>query len=862
MTRIRNWIHKLFPVAVLIVLALGDGRVELSASNPGKSPPPYLSPEESQRHFHLPEGYRLELVLSEPTISNPVLTVFDGNGRMYVAEMRTYMEDLDATGEKARLSRVSMHWSSTHEGVYDRHSVFIDGLLLPRMLLPLRDSLLVQETDSGEIYEYRDTNGDGVADQKTLFFSGKAFLANMEHQPSGLIWCMDNWIYSAVNSTRIRWTPQGVIKETTPSNGGQWGLTQDDDGKPWFINGGSEIGPLNFQQPIIYGAFRMKDESPPGFKEVFPLVAIPDVQGGAIRFRPQEKTLNHFTATCGNDIFRGDRLPKDLRGDLLFCEPVGRLVRRAKITSDDGITRLSNAYPGSEFIRSTDPYFRPVNLATSPDGTLYLTDMYRGVIQQAQWIKPGSYLRGVVEGIGLQQHFGRGRIWRLVHDGFNPGPLPRMIEENVDQLVRYLEHPNGWWRDTAQRHLVLRQDMSALPALRSLARSHASAVTRMHALWTLEGLNALDMSLVQETLNDADPRVRIAAMRAGESILPRGHALFHGEIKTRLRSPEPEIAIQAMLTLHRMKGDDAKRVIQEVGHTHPSRGVKEIAAQLTTPLSSQLSLQSSGPQKERLIEGQSIYLNLCFACHGFDGKGTPIPGSQATLAPALSNSPIVLGHADGTIRALLHGIARPGGGEAGDGIMPPMGANDDAWIAAIVSYIRTGFGNTASMVTPEDVTKVRAEQAQRTEPWSREELLLRTPQELRNQTAWIGTSNYLDPETQAGLPVALPPSKVFSTDTPQTPGTWLAVELPELVNLCAVRFASLKSPRNYPRDYRVEVSADGTVWNSVAEGIGFGEGPIFEKNFSPTLVRRIRIVLAQPANLPWSIDDLKLFVAP
>jgi hypothetical protein len=192
---------------------------------PPKPPSPaYLSPKESAKLVQLPPGYRLELVLSEPDIREPVISVFDGNGRFYVAEMRTYMQDADGKDQKAATSRVSLHWSSQRDGTFDRHAVFVDHLLLPRMVLPLKDSVLIQETDTGDVYEYRDTNHDGVADDKKLFHAFEKRSANLEHQPSGLVWAMDNWIYTTYNAERVRWTPQGAIKEPTGPNGGQWGL--------------------------------------------------------------------------------------------------------------------------------------------------------------------------------------------------------------------------------------------------------------------------------------------------------------------------------------------------------------------------------------------------------------------------------------------------------------------------------------------------------------------------------------------------------------------------------------------------------------------------------------------------------------
>ena len=251
------------------------------------------------------------------------------------------------------------------------------------MILPLAEGVLVNETDTDDLWYHVDTDGDGVADKKELWYAGGKRGGNLEHQASGLIWSQDNWIYASYNSYRLRFTGLGraPLKEPTPGNGGQWGLTQDDYGKPWFVNAGGEIGPLNFQVPIVYGGFGVKHQVAPGYAEVWPAIGLADVQGGPPRFRPGDKTLNHFTATCGPDLYRGDRLPPDLRGDLLFGEPVGRLIRRTKVEVKDGLTYLRNAYEKTEFIRSTDPNFRPINIVTGPDGTLSIVDMYRGIIQ-------------------------------------------------------------------------------------------------------------------------------------------------------------------------------------------------------------------------------------------------------------------------------------------------------------------------------------------------------------------------------------------------------------------------------------------------------------------------------------------------
>ena len=200
-------------------------------------------------------------MLTEPDIAEPVMVAFDGNGRMYVAEMRTYMQDADGTGEQQPFSRVSRHEDTDGDGVYDKHTVFADKLLLPRIMLPLDDRIIIGETNSDDLYIYRDTNGDGVADEKTLWYQGGPRGGNMEHQPNGLVWAMDNGLYSTYHDYRLRFGADGkAVKETIPVNGGQWGLTQDDWGKVWFVNAGNETGPVHFQQHIIYGQFTAPNE--------------------------------------------------------------------------------------------------------------------------------------------------------------------------------------------------------------------------------------------------------------------------------------------------------------------------------------------------------------------------------------------------------------------------------------------------------------------------------------------------------------------------------------------------------------------------------------------------------------------------
>ena len=850
-------------VTIVVAIATTSGfAANLTNSFPPKLPIPALSAAEELTTFEMKPGYHLELVLSEPEIKEPVIVAFDGNGRMFVAEMRSYMQDIDGQNQHEAVSRVSLHWSSKGDGHYDKHTVFADKLILPRMLLPYGDGVLIGETDTSDIYLYRDTNGDGVADQKTLWFAGGPHGGNLEHQPNGLLLSMDNWMYSTYNAYRLRARGTNVLKEPTAPNGGQWGIAQDDFGKPWFVNAGGERGPLNFQQPIVYGDFTAKDEFAPGFRAVWPLVGLADVQGGKSAYRPKDNTLSHFTATCGDEVFRGDRLPTDLRGDLLFGEPVGRLIRRTKIQVSDGITKLSNPYEAEqgEFIRSTDPNFRPINMTTAPDGTLYIVDMYRGIIQEGAWVRKGDYLRKVVEQYQMQNNIGRGRIWRLVHDDFQPGPQPRLNDETPAQLVTRLEHPNGWWRDTAQKLLILRNDKSVVPALQTMARSSHNPLAQIHALWTLEGLDALDPTLIREKLKAEAAPVRSAAIRVSESLFKRGEKSLLEDVQALMRDKDPNVVIQAMMTVNFLKLPEAKQLINAALEHNDSEGVEFIGRLLITPPKEEKTpIPFTVAEKQLLDHGRIIYRELCFSCHGLDGRGAVVPGitNGLTLGPPLRDSKTVLGYADGAINVVLHGLNGPVEGKTYTAQMVPMKSNDDEWIASVVSYIRNSFGNHASCIPTQDVARLRAATASRTEPWDVEELRASLPKPLQSQKQWKLSASH----NKGSLPAAVDgyPATRYDSGGWQTPGMWVEIELPHETTVTALQLDSTQSPDDFPRGYKVELSLDNTAWGQPV-ATGQSALPVTGIAFAPTKARFIRITqTGTVANRFWSIHELGIY---
>jgi len=847
-----------------------------------------LTAAEQQKLFILQPGYRIDPVLVDPQIEQPGSIAFDGNGRMYVLELRTYMLDADATGELAPTSRISRWEDRDNDGVYETGTTFVDGLIFPRFVTPLGDGvILTKESNAGEVWMYTDTNSDGVADKRELFTTDFGRSANVEHQEAELTWLMDNWMYATRNAIRLRWTPNGAIREPIGNPGGSWGITQDDEGR-MFSQGGASGVPGYFQFPVHYGAFAHPQELAEGLRIPYGApVKIGDMQGGMDQVRMPDGSLNSTTAGAGADVFRGHRLPPDLKGDYFYGEVVARVVRRLDVRKTEGLTQLANVYQDrqDEFLKSTDPLFRPVGLQTAPDGTMYITDMYRGIIQEGQWTQRGTYLRSKIEQYQLDKVIGNGRIWRLSHESLaRDTARPRMYDETSAELVAHLAHENGWWRDMAQQVLVLRQDQSVAPALRAMARSHVSPVARLHALWALEGIGALDVGLVRELMRDPDVRARVQALRVSESLYKAGDKSLADDYLRLARDADADVSAHAVLTLHVLNVPDARAVIAEVAAVSKSAGVLHVAKTiLDAPPASAAggnsTVNRTVDELSLLGTGQAVYGQLCSECHGPTGLGTPA-GAGQTIGPALAGNTRVTSHPEYVIKSLLHGLSGPIEGRAyAGGVMVPMGNESNEWVAALSSYIRTNLTNNAFTVTPEMVANVRASSAGRSTPWTYPELSASVPSLLVPQSSWNVTASHRAPSRigMTGEPAGAFDFEGWTTGTSQEPGMWWQVELPAAENLAEIHFYSpngagggggrgrggpaVPPQTTAPRGYQILLSMDGTRWSApVAEGTA--NGNMTAISWAPARARFLRIT--QTATVPgspaWSMLETKLYV--
>ena len=815
------------------------------------------SPEESMAMIELQEGYRIELVAAEPMVDEPAAIAFDGDGKLYVCELNTYMQEIDGKDQLEPTCRVVLLEDTDDDGRMDKRSVFVDGLRMPRMVQPIDDRVLIRETDTFDLYCYRDTDGDGVADEKKLVYEGGPRGGNLEHQPSGLDWNIDNWMYVTYTNKRYRWVGDHVIAEDLPHGSGQWGVTHDDVGRNFFCTAGGENPAMNFQRPHVYGQISLPGEQADGFREVFPLVQIPDVQGGRGRFRADSLTLNAFTGCAGQHIFRGDRLPADFYGDYIIPEPVGRLVRRAKVTNQNGKIVVSNATPGTEFLRSRDANFRPINAKTGPDGCLYICDMYRGIIQEGNWVRPGSYLREVVENHGLDKNIHRGRIYRIVHESTQRGSKPQMLKASTAELIGHLSHPNGWWRDTAQKLIVVRQDTSAIPQLKELAKNGENPLGRLHALWTLDGLNNFGEELIVVTLGDSDARVRAAAVRLCEPELIKGNRTLLERLEAVKNDPDIEVAIQWVLSLGRTGIDGGQALIEAANAVHPDN---EALARITEIGRAQI--EDAKRRKERskfLAMGEQHFQTICIACHGPDGKGTPAPGlGDVTLGAPLAGSPRLLGRKDIPIRIILKGMHGDLDGKSYPGPMLPLETYDDEWLAAVLTYIRQSWGNKAPGISKEDVAQVRASIAERKEMYHSSEILAMTPVPRREMRKWKFSASHNVKEIKRAIDGNI--GTRWSTSAVQQPGMWFAFDMGDTRELTSITLRAEESPDDYPRSYAVEVSDDGAHWQEIVATTQSSKSPVTEILLPPTKTRHVRITQNGRADGKfWSIHQLEVF---
>ncbi|MBI2824468.1 MAG: c-type cytochrome [Planctomycetia bacterium] len=562
-------------VASIARPARGD-EPDLSAELPRVAP---VEAAEAVATIEVKPGFAIEQVAAEPLVTSPVAMAFDARSRLYVVEMRDYSEDAEG-----HLGRVRLLADTDGDGHFDTSSLFAEGLSWPTAVICYDDGIFVGAAP--DILYLKDTDGDGRADVTRKVFTGFS-RGNVQGLVNSFAWGLDNRIHGATSSAGgvvrraddekarevslsgrdFAFDPRTLDFEAT-SGGAQHGMSFDNWGRKFVCSNSDHIQLVMFEDRYIARnpyltapSARLSIAADGPQAEVYRISPVEPWRLVRTRLRvagevpgPIEgggRASGYFTSATGITIYRGNAWPAEMAGVAIVGDVGSNLVHRKRL-DPKGLELVARRIDErSEFVASRDIWFRPVQFANAPDGTLYVADMYREVIEHPLSLPPL-----IKKHLDLTSGRDRGRIYRIVPAGFKQEKPANPADASTAELVATLARGNGWHRDTAARLLYERQDRAAIAPLEKLSAHSSSPEGRMHALHALAGLNALRPEVVLARLDDADPHVRQHAVRLAE-----GLANGSGEIRQQLfamaeSEPDPLVRYQLLFSLGEVRASE------------------------------------------------------------------------------------------------------------------------------------------------------------------------------------------------------------------------------------------------------------------------------------------------------------------
>lgn len=542
-----DYVRPFLAASVLAIAAWGQDPVVDSLDRDYSTELPRIAPLEPQAalaSFEIHPDFRMDLVAAEPLVRDPIAMAFDERGRLFVVEMRGYSEQ-----REENIGAVQLLEDKDGDGIYDAASDYVDGLAWPTAVACYQGGAFVAVPP--DILYCKDTDGDGRADTREIVFTGFG-LENVQGLLNSFTWGLDGRIHGATSSSGANVTKPGAaspplslrgrdfsfdprtLEIRAESGGGQHGLTFDLYGNEFVCHNSRHIIHVVYEDRYI--------ARNPYLKAPSPLIDIPADGAAADVFRisPVEPwrivrtrlrvgglvpgpiegggtAAGYFTSATGVTIYKGDAWPKEYRGQAFIGDVGSNLIHR-KTLRPDGVTFIAErADAGTEFVRSTDIWFRPVQFANAPDGCLYVADMYREVIEH-----PDSLPPIIKHHLDLTSGNDRGRIYRIAPKGFQHRPVPDLSAATNTALAELVAHPNAWHHETAMRLLLERGAKDVGDPLRKIAKRDDTPDARIRALHTLENLGLLDVTDVANALDSNSPVVREHGLLAAEPLLRTG----------------------------------------------------------------------------------------------------------------------------------------------------------------------------------------------------------------------------------------------------------------------------------------------------------------------------------------------------
>ena len=738
-------------IAPIVLAQNGDrkGHDTMSDIVPGALIPeaPVLSVEDALKTFTIHEDFVVESVVAEPLVDKPVALTFDGRGRMWVVEMRGYMPDIDGKGEDEPVGRIAILEDTTGDGKADKRTLFLDKILLPRTIALVPNGIIYG--DQSQLF-FVERDGDKPKGKPVVVDDNYSRGSNVEHKPNGMMLGIDNWMYNSKSSHRYQWKDGKLTKEKTFARG-QWGITKDNFGRLYFnSNSTLLIGDRTWPNLLIGNPkVKMKTSitSRIGSNAVFPGRVNPGLNRAYISslngyssdtISPKNFKLTNATGACGPAIYRGGQFPEEFQNWAFVCESSAQLVKAIKV--DAAGIKVSGSHPldKRDFLTSTDERFRPVNIYTAPDGSLYLLDMYHGIIQHKTYMT--SYLRRQTLSRGLDgPGFGHGRIYRI---RAKSKPLDKMVnleKANSKSLAAILGSKNGIHRDLAQKEIIDRKLADAAPFLRKLIVNDSKSTAKIHAIWTLEGLGSLTASDLNPLLQSSDEDLITSALYASLSLSDSELTSLSASVIA-LKDTDAILPYKARV-LATIPSANSLSVLGDLLKNHGEKSfVREAAIVGLAQTASAFAKINKGQYSDKQFDewlkqslkgsqieidpmillkgehlashkrGKELYLGraACIGCHGPDGEGLP------NLGPTLNGSDWVTEDHERLSKILLHGLQGPiiinGKKFTPLAFMPGLAQNtaiNDQDLADLMTYIRSGWENRASQISESEVARIR-----------------------------------------------------------------------------------------------------------------------------------------------------------
>jgi putative membrane-bound dehydrogenase-like protein len=545
-----------------------------------------LEPQDALASFDVISGYRLEQVAAEPLVTDPVAMAFDGDGRLYIVEMRDYSEH-----PEENLGRIRVLIDTNGDGIFDRGEIFADQLSWPVAITCFHGGVFVGAPP--HLIYLKDHDGDFKADESRVALTGFG-RGNVQGLMNSLHWGLDHRIHGATSSSGASLTRPDVPNQAplvlrgrdfafdpktmdvaATSGGGQHGMDFNRWGEKFICSNSNHLQYVHFEDgylsnnPYLAAPGPSRSIASDGPQaDVFRASPIEPWRIVRTRLRKQGivpgpvegggTPAGYFTGATGVTLFEGTAWPETDKPWAVIGDVGSNLIHRKQLQRQGTSYLGQRVDTDTELVRSRDIWFRPVQFSNAPDGALYIVDMYREVIEH-----PASLPPLIKKHLDLDSGRNRGRIYRLVSESFRQPPLPRLESATTLTLVETLNHANDWQRTTANRLLWERQDPATPELVKRQLAKPTSAEGWIQCLSVLAGQDALDEETVLRALTHDHPMVRKWALRWSEEFEQPSVDLLR---KILLLADDPDVNVRTQLafTLGSRQGASIEEALSKI----------------------------------------------------------------------------------------------------------------------------------------------------------------------------------------------------------------------------------------------------------------------------------------------------------